>query len=350
MVIIGLREDLKSLFRQNIDVSFYDSLDGAQVSDGEMVLVDSHSVPADSLSGFGSGCTLVYLADNRTPAIVNAAQQIGMRIVTLEELDGFLASLVKRDPSLITFWGVYPQLGTTTIAASVGHYLVQHYDARVGMLQLNLYETGAWILPEAIHFLDDIKPFLNSGQLTPDQLRSSMNTFPSGLMYLAGNRNQTIALRYTMEEIRHLIDMAKRTFDIVVLDIGSVLNHSAAFQGLLSGTIYAVITDRLAAQNQFAAHQQHVLNPLGIRSEDIFLVGNRMHSRNQRTFTAFAEATGTTPLVQIPEMSEIAWYSEQQSNRLKGFLDEKGYVREIKRLAETVATHNAFQEVAATRR
>lgn len=348
MLVIGLREELKQHFKDH-DATFYEKISDVEFPAQDTVFVDSTSVDYLTLLDKGEVAQGFYLMDAINPSQAATVKSVGYQIITLDQLNDILHPHNK-ESRVITFWGVLPGLGTTTIATSVASYMSDKLNVRVCVLQLNLYDPSTWFFDNVTHYLDDIKPYLEEFQLTPDLLQSNLIELPNAAFYLPGCRSQLIAQEFHPTEIRHLIDVAKDMFDYVILDIGSVLDQPGAIEALQAGRIFAVLTDRVAAQRRFHEQHQTVLQPLfDIYPQDISIIGSRMTNRDRRTLHAFAQATGgTTPIASIEEMTQVMRLNEQQNNPIREFLDTKAVAPSIKTIAETLVETHAVQQAAAT--
>ncbi|SFV03670.1 MinD-like ATPase involved in chromosome partitioning or flagellar assembly [Alicyclobacillus macrosporangiidus] len=317
----------------------------------DVVIVDEAAVDVADLREYRElrpELTMVYLVNGITPAKETFGTAYKISVLDAASLMTYLRTLEgsRNDQPVLTFWGILPQLGTTTIALSVATYLAQEYNLSVGVLGLNCYNPGSWAVTDPSYYLDDLRSFIRLKQLTPEKLKSSMDVLPSGVSYLLGNRNQTAALQFRPEDMSYLISTAKSAFEVVVLDAGSILNTAPALQALLSAScLYAVTTDLLYAQTQFQLHAQHALSPLGIDPEHILLVGNRM--QQVKLLTAHAKAMGVTPLAAIPEMREIAYYAEQQPDKLRLFLDQRRWKDAMRLITEGIAAKYAMAAAAS---
>ena len=348
MITIGLRNELKA----HMDVRVaYDGLENVEAPDlQEDILVDAASINHTELYEFlqeHRGRKIIYLVDTKTPSMLAFAAAHHIDVMEPEE---WLASQQtdQGTPStpILAFWGVYPRLGTTTIALAVGHILATKYGKNVGILGMNAYNSGRSMIPKTDRSLDDILPFLKLQRLERDALVASMESFER-IKYLPGLRNQTQAGVLYPEHVRHLLSVASSAFDTLIVDVGSVLNTALALEGLhLATHRYVVSDDLLATQHQFFDHQNYVLKPLGISSDQLMLVGSRLHSKG----VAFAKSIDVLPVASIPDFPSIDLVAEQQSNPLKLFLDEKAFRRAIDAIADAASAQTQKEGSSHDRR
>ena len=348
MIAIGLRTQLKAHVEVRVA---YDDLENVEAPDlQEDILVDAASINYTELYGFlqeHRGRKITYLVDTKTPSMMAFAAAHHIDVMEPEE---WLATLHhdQNTPStpILAFWGVYPRLGTTTIALAVGHVLATKYGKNVGVLGMNAYNSGRSMIPKSDRSLDDILPFLKLQRLERDALVSSMEPFER-IKYLPGLRNSTQAGVLYPEHVRHLLSIASSAFDTLIVDVGSVLNTALALEGLRLATHrYVVSDDLLATQQQFFDHQNYVLKPLGIASDQLMLVGSRLHSKG----TAFAKSIDVLPVASIPDFPSIDFVAEQQSNPLKLFLDEKAFRRAMDAIVDAASAQTQKEGSSHDRR
>lgn len=358
MYTVQLREELRNNLASRYELTPLATLeDIPDFAVNEYILVDEEGVSSTDLYQFCNSHfdhQIIYIADSPSTTLQSMASTLKILILPAKEL---LAYLDKNHGSpamqpILTFWGVLPGLGTTTMALALADVLTIQYGLSVGVLGLNLYDPGSWITPHASHYLDDIQTLLPLRQLTSQKLKSNMYTLPSGASYLMGHRTQIDALeKYTIRDISYLIHQAQTVFDLVILDAGSILNTPAALQALLSAsTIFTVITDRQYIDDQFHQCYQTVLKPLNVPLENIFLVGNKMHNASFSILSQYAKNMNVTPLATMKNDQVPAYFAESSDEPIKSFTQEKDMKKALASMAELLASRYDFQPAAATRR
>ncbi|WP_436664464.1 AAA family ATPase (plasmid) [Alicyclobacillus acidoterrestris] len=344
MYAIGFREELLKQIRKHFNIKIEHTLSALPTSAiDERILVDSASVELPEIYEYKSArpeFKITYVVDEITPSQTHFAAAHHITLVAADRLVSYLQEEAPADNTtpILAFWGVQPRLGTTTIALSVARVLANEQNQSVGMLGLNAYNPGSWMMKERSHHLDNIHSFLKTKQLTRDLLIQSME-HSHKVRYLLGERNQTRALEYTAEEIRYLIDIARNSFDIVILDVGSILNTPLALEGLDMATHrFVVANDSMVTKEVFESQFDYVLRPLGIKREELMLVGNFLNTKGVQ---AFAKSLSLTPIAAIQDLPGISLYAESnQQDGLKPFWDEKPFKRAVESISQTVNVAN----------
>ncbi|WDL99809.1 hypothetical protein [Alicyclobacillus sp. ALC3] len=334
MIAIGLRDSLQGQLSMPMYRTFAELGDVHETQ----YLVDSAGVEKSELYTFMEehpNATLTYVVDSMSPTMSTFAAAHSIQLIEPERV---VASLradeneAKQTP-ILAFWGVYPRLGTSIIAMAVGHVLAEQHGKSVGMVGLNAYNPGHWMLNDTEHHLDDISSFLQHRKLDRQVLLGSMES-AYRIKYLPGLRNQTNALMLQPEHVRSLIDVAQSCFDVLILDLGSILNTALALEGMNAATQrFVVANDLVSTQKQFFDHIDYVLKPLGIDPDQLLLVGNQLHGKSN---SGFAKSIGLLPMAAIPTFPSIDLYAEQQPDPLKLFFAEKTFRKAAEAIASSV--------------
>lgn len=339
MYVIGLREDLLTQVSKHFQLQVVHTLSALPTSAiDERILVDANSVDHLEVYEYKQArpeMKITLILDEITNAFASFAKTNEIHVVTPSKLISYLQEEVPQDnpKPILAFWGVLPRLGTTTIAMSVARTLANDHNQSVGMFSLNAYSPGHWFLSEHNHHLDNLHSYIQANQLDRELLLQSME-YPHKVRYLLGERNQTKALDYTPEDVSYLIEVARSNFDVIVLDIGSILNTALALQGLLSATHhYVIANDSLMSKDAFDSQYDYVLRPLGLDRRDFVLIGNQLRNKNVQSI---AKSIDVNPVAAIPEFLGIQMISEQSPDGLKPILSEKQFKRAIDSISAAV--------------
>ncbi|MFD1674152.1 AAA family ATPase [Alicyclobacillus fodiniaquatilis] len=302
----------------------------------EIVLIDEKGIELQDLLTQIEGqsdSSIVYVVDDVSNAKQAFASAHGMHIVRANALMSYLEEIhtdIHKQP-VLAFWGVLPQLGTTTIALAVANQLALSTGMNVGILGLNLYNPGTSFAHDVTNTLDDVRPLLSLKQLTPTKLRESMQLMSQGVWYLPGPRNPLNAMEYQPEEIAYLISNAKQAFELVIVDVGSILNTAAALQSLVMATLrYVVTKDLLECQERFISQSQYILKSLSINTEEILLIGNQMRQPNH--LRDYAKTMNVLPVAAIPSFPELPYYSENEEDKLRLYFAQKKFKQAIEQI------------------
>ncbi|QSO50137.1 P-loop NTPase family protein [Alicyclobacillus mengziensis] len=355
MYSVKLRETLLKSLQTTFDMQDIDVL--TDVPPGqELVLVDGLHVSHTDILDYRvtQSRELHYIVDEITPAEQSFAAINNLILHLASDVQIYLVekySNTGKKP-VLAFWGVLPQVGTTTLAVSTAQLLAQRYELSILVLSLNLYDPGDWIAHKATYYLDDLKSELHLRSLTPERLRSMTDEL-GGVRILYGNRNPLYPYQYTDVEIRHLIRSAKEAFDVVICDIGSYLNTAGALVALEEATqTYAIMPDRGYAQRRFHQVEANILRTMRMNPRDMLLIGNKMDNPSLKTLSIHADAMQATPLVAIGNYAAVTMRAQTQPEPLKMLLDERKYRTDIQKIVEGFSKTYLFSagEAAATKR
>jgi len=346
VIAVALRESLRREIAGRVEcVDHWHELEERMV---DALLLDAKRVPETELYEIRerfSEASITYVVDEFTAALAAFAAAHRIRLVHPSHLASYLDEEVGKSSStpILAFWGVYPRLGTTTIALAVAHVLAAQHGKSVGVLGLNAYEAGTAMVPGAEHHLDDILSYLVQQKLDPETLQAAMETVLR-VKYLPGLQNQTRALAITPDEVRHLLQVARSQFEVLVLDVGSILNTALSLEGLQAATHrYIIANDLVATQRQLLRHMDYVLRPLGMEPSDLMLVGSQVHGKG-----SLAKSVGLMQLASIPYYPSIDLFAEQSPEPMKVFLAEKTFRKAVETLAQSALTIPVTTEVAAS--
>ncbi len=177
---------------------------------------------------------------------------------------------------VITFFGTHSGSGVTTTTRSVARLLGQRATEKVLVLSLNPWDPADYLEEYNGSYLNDLKVELKSRNLTPEKLtRYVFHT--KYYAHLAGNRDVKLQRFYKPEEIEHLIDVAKQTFDVVLIDAGSHFDNACYAQAFMSSDLKFLVSTQnpKGYQSYFPLVQQQLIEPLGHNANDFLLILNQ---------------------------------------------------------------------------
>jgi hypothetical protein len=164
----------------------------------------------------------------------------------------------RKERPLVVFVGSTPNIGTTVVSFGTALQLARETRHMVGYLCLNLKSSKLYRYlgrDESISALDDMRADLRSRSLTPERLLQYCETLPEvpRLRILYGNRVREQAEYFTPEEIEHLLEAARRAFDICLVEVSAYWDNAA--------TVCAVLRAdrRIAVTTQELSHFQEDL-------------------------------------------------------------------------------------------
>lgn len=335
MKAIGLRESLREQAASWVTLQDQASV----IEQGDQYVLDVQNWDVADVYAFKEqhpDVAITYLVDEVTSAMTSFAAAHDIRLLHPDELLSFIQEKQdeKNATPILSFWGVYPRLGTTTLALSVANLLAAGQTRTVGVLGFNAYNAGHWLLSQRDNSLGDLISLLTMHKLNQETLMKSMQPISTGVSYLPGLRNQTQALLIQPEHVKELIHLAQALFDVVILDVGSVLNTALALEGMLQAKQrYVISNDLLSAQRQYFDHVDYVFKPLGLDLSSFLLIGNQVSNTK---VTAFARTIELTPIAGIPYLPALGLYAEQQHDPLKFILGEKPFRKAAENIAASI--------------
>jgi len=144
-----------------------------------------------------------------------------------EHLKSIIAKSNKRK-KVFSFFGTHSGAGNSTTVLNTAYRIAQMVDpkSKITVLSLNPYDSSDYFLKYEASNLDDVKMELTK-DFDEEKLLHAMQYYEGlGFYHLAGNTSKLKIREYTMEEISHLIKVAERLSDIVLIDGGVFFDNS----------------------------------------------------------------------------------------------------------------------------
>lgn len=179
---------------------------------------------------------------------------------------------------VITGIGALPQLGLTSSLILTGTRLAMLSGKKIGILGLNGWNPGDSGLKYEAKYLDELWGSLQGRQLQSSELLGKMQQIAPNVHYLAGNRDLKKLYYYHTDGIAWLIDKARESFDLVLIDAGSYPDHALSAQSIYAADLLLVqMNQSQAAKEQWRRMCEHILNPVfHLESRQAMLLFNRM--------------------------------------------------------------------------
>ncbi|MCZ8515144.1 hypothetical protein O9H85_22530 [Paenibacillus filicis] len=245
---------------------------------------------------------------------------------------------------VIAMLGALPQLGLTTSLLHTAVRLSERTGLRVGVLGMNGWNAGDSGLLYEGKYLDDLWGSLQGRQLTEEELPDKMHPLGAKARFLAGSRDLKKLYYYGAEGAAHLIECARRCFDLVLVDAGSYPDHALAAQSLIMSDLVLVhLSQSLQAREQWQRMREQILDPvLGFEPSRALLVLNRMKPlsglENERQL---ARQTGIPVLGILPESEELQ-LKEAERSILRAA--PPGYAAEVDKLCRAIIRYYELSE------
>lgn len=231
---------------------------------------------------------------------------------------------------VVTFVGAQPKAGVTSTVMAVATRLGMTTDSKIGVLGLNSWNPGTVFIKNYCgNYLDEIKTLLSNKLLSSSQLLKEMCEY-NHFFYLAGNRDIKKRLHYSIKEIHFLIEQARKTFELVLIDAGSNFDDALCIQGLLNSDTKLLVTDQqMSGLNAWNAAFEQVLEPLGFSRADFLMIVNKY--KNRPVFPdvkQLAHDYGVPCLRHLANVGDIGLIVEANQQLIIDY-DEQDYVKDI---------------------
>ncbi len=244
-----------------------------------------------------------------------------------------------------SFFSSVSNVGTTSTSLSTAYALSENSKAKVGVLMLNAWDSGADYLKYSGHYLDEIKSNLfNKMYESNDTFQELFQEVKKDSLYvLLGNRNMKLERLYTKEEINRLIERAKQIFDIVLIDAGSHFDNANIVQALYSSDYHLlVLNQQEKAKRKFEDAYKDILTPLGFQREQFMLVINQYKDNAYLPKIKDLKAALSIPVLTAIEDSKNGYMAEMENKSLYLFEDIK-YQEGINVIARAIASQSNIE-------
>ncbi|MBU8908059.1 AAA family ATPase [Desertibacillus haloalkaliphilus] len=181
-------------------------------------------------------------------------------------------------PQIISFFGTHSGAGVSTTVFSVAKMLSQRVQEKVVVLSLNPWDPSDYFLNYNGRYLNEIKLDLKMNALNEKKLIESVCYYEEeGFYHLAGNWDVKLQRYFKGEEIYQLIELARRCFDVVLIDAGTHYDNACSTQSYKSSELkFLVTTQEDKGYRCYWRHAfQQMIEPLEGDSSNYMLIINR---------------------------------------------------------------------------
>ena len=254
---------------------------------------------------------------------------------TNEQIVSFVSGVLRpmeemKKNHVTTFVGVQSKVGVTSTVMAVATRLGMTTDAKIGVLGLNSSNPGVTFINNYDgSYLDELKTSLSNNMLSSAQLLKEMYGY-NHFYYLAGNRDIKKRLHYSIKEIHYLIEQAKKTYDLVLIDAGCNFDDALCIQGLLNADTKFLITNQCLS-GLYTWHQvfEQVVEPLGFLKSDFLMLVNAYSNKPQLPdIKQISHDYGVPCLRSIAGVGDLGMVVEANRNLLIDY-DEPEYTKDI---------------------
>ena len=262
---------------------------------------------------------------------------------TNEQIVSFISGVLRpieeiKKNHVTTFVGVQSKVGVTSTVMAVATRLGMTTEAKIGVLGLNSSNPGVTFINNYDgSYLDELKTSLSNNMLGSAQLLKEMYRY-NHFHYLAGNRDIKKRLHYSIKEIHYLIEQAKKTYDLVLIDAGCNFDDALCIQGLLNADAKFLITNQcLSGLDTWHQVFEQVLEPLGFLKSDFLMLVNAYNNKPQLPdIKQISHDYGVPCLRPIAGVGDLGMVVEANRNLLIDY-DEPEYIKDIDFIVRALA-------------
>lgn len=264
-----------------------------------------------------------------------------------EEIKNIITPKEKQRKNVYSFFSSVSNVGSTSTAFSTAFSVSENTGAKVGLLILNAWDSGADYIDYTGKYLDEIKASIFSSVYDDNgQFQQLFQEVKKDSLYvLLGNRNTKLERLYTKEEIQKVIKRAEDTFDVVIIDAGCHYDNANIIQALYSsGYHFLVLNQQEKLKRKWEEVYNNILHPLNFSREQFLLVLNRFNpDPNMPSVKDIRQDYRMNVLTYIEE-SPNGYMAEFQKKSLYQFDDMK-YRESINMIGRTIADSAGFKFV-----
>ncbi|QAS54820.1 ParA family protein [Halobacillus litoralis] len=238
---------------------------------------------------------------------------------------------------VVTFFGTHSGAGVSTTVLNIAEAVSQKAQEKVLVLSLNAWDPSDYFLNYKGKYLNDLKVDLKNKNLTSSNLREALFQHHN-FYHLAGNRDIKLQRYFTNEEIEHLIEVAKESFDLILIDGGTHFDTALATQAYVSSNLRFIVTNQedKGYRGYFPHVFQQLIEPSGGKKSDFMLIINRFQpSMSLINEKDLEEELEIDRLATIPDMDVLGAVSIRQK-KLLYTTSERMYTKEIDTIANVI--------------
>ncbi|MGY3718396.1 hypothetical protein ACWE42_23035 [Sutcliffiella cohnii] len=286
---------------------------------------------------------------------VTAAYQVQMTPVLSdvksisEHIKSILAKTQKKK-KIYSFFGTHSGAGNSTTVLNTAYTISKLVDpkTKITVLSLNPYDSSDYFLHYKGSNLDDIKITL-SKDFDEAQLIHSMYEYEGlGFSHLAGNTSKSLVQDYTLEEVEHLIKVAERLSDIVLIDGGTFFDNACYAKALEMADIKFLVTtqEEKGFNSNWKQSYSQMVQRLQIDSKEYLLILNRYNEGisliNDKDLSS---QLGMTLLGTVPDMDMLGPMAVAEK-KLLADMGDKAYRKSLEKIARSILGFSQIREVA----
>ena len=248
--------------RHHVTCSAQTSLAEAFASDADLIILaranatEEVLTEVDALTTQHPGPQIVLASDQQSPEFLRAAMRAGVREVlplppTKAALEEVVASAERKascrtkpraNGKVFAFIGCKGGAGTTFLATNWAHVFASDPVRKVAFLDLNRqFGDALFYLSDAVPPMDLADLAKEAGRLDASLLTGSMVAVRPNLHLLAAPETPEKGYGITVQEIASVLKHAAREYDVVIVDVGNVVDDISALTMDTADRIYPVM-------------------------------------------------------------------------------------------------------------
>ena len=327
-VINGSRSAL--LILDGVDASGLDAISRlAQTHpDVETIVISAEQSPAFLLKAMQAGVREVLPPPVNAPALQAAVQRITRKR---------RPAAPARQGEVLAFMACKGGSGASFLAANLGHILSARDGRSVALLDLDLQFGNALLMLSDQRAASDVAEVArNIGRLDAELLRSAMVQVSDTLSVLAAPDELSQALEVKAAHVAAIIQLARQSFDFVVLDVGRSID-ALSLQALdLAARIFPVVQLSLP-QVRDAKRLRGLFRSLDYPPQKIHWLVNRYQKGSDITLESLQLALGAQAITTIPNHYSGVTASVNQGVPIDRLSHNNPVARALLELAQSVA-------------
>jgi pilus assembly protein CpaE len=297
--------------------------------DVETIVISAEQSPAFLLKAMQTGVREVL------PALLNAqAMEAAVQRVTRKRKP----TAAPAEPGqVLAFMACKGGSGASVLAANLAHILSVRDARSVALLDLDLQFGDALLMLSDQRATSDVAEVArNIGRLDAELLRSAMVQVSDTLSVLAAPDELSQALEVKAAHVAAIIQLARQSFDFVVLDVGRSID-ALSLQALdLAARIFPVVQLSLP-QVRDAKRLRGLFRSLDYPPQKIHWLVNRYQKGSDITLESLQLALGAQAITTIPNHYSGVTASVNQGVPIDRLSHNNPVARALLELAQSVA-------------
>ena len=296
--------------------SLLDAMQHLAVEVPHLVLLDTSNInEIDMLERFSSQypqIAFILLSEDQSPEILLHAMRAGVREVLALPLDSQafnkaiertkvkMNGVPNRNCKVISVIACKGGSGATFIATNVGYVLAEQFQKKVLLIDMNPY------FGDAALYVTETKPMVTLSGVCAQIERFDASFFQSSLIHvtnnysvLAASEDPSHAVDIKPEHIDTILQMARRHFDFVILDIGRQIDSVTVRALDNSDAIYPVL-QLVMPYMRDGRRLLEIFRSLGYRHNKTKLIVNRYEKGGKLSLSDMLKTLAADIALTIP--------------------------------------------------